>query len=87
MMSRKVHNTIEYLKQKKFFHDTFDLADEDIEYVLATYGVTQQFTEEESAILTQELHRLGEQNEFREAILSTRKSEVVGGMQMLEVEI
>jgi len=67
MRKMKVHKIVEYLKLVDFYHDTFDIEDLGIEDVLMAYGGFGWLTDEELSVLKNELYRLAERNEFKEA--------------------
>ena len=73
MNRMKLYKAVEYLKSVDFYHDTFDLEDEGVEWILKEYGIYEQLSEQEQQELKKDLYELGEKNEFREAIVLASK--------------
>lgn len=67
MRNVKLNRIVEYLKSVEFYHDTFDLSELGVEKVMAEYGICEEFSDSEVSELSNELEKLAEQNEFREA--------------------
>ena len=84
MRKRRLHRVAEYLKTVDFYHDTFDLED-DIEQVLAEYGICDAFTDKELGQLQKDLRPLAERNEFNEALRYAANTETVGGIRMVNI--
>ncbi len=76
MRKLKLFRTIEYLKTKDLFYDVEDV-DDDIEGVLAYYGISENFTDSELYVIREELKDIIEQQEFIEAAHSAMYAEVI----------
>lgn len=70
----KLHNTVEYIKQYPFEYEIIEV-EENLKEILLNYGIEDNFTEEEIAMLNEELSKLAEQFEFNEAAYIALKDE------------